>query len=154
MRSKTSLGSSREIAQGCGVSFTNCLHLIPLIIGQNFCATCATHNQTGPSSDVGSNGVAGCRDRQLLTVRFYQCQAMLSIPATEKRVKFPKKEARALVVNTSSCSVQIPELMPDWCRTATIFLGRVYGAHDHILSDGSWVTPDAWLHKLIFCERL
>ena len=106
---------------------------------------------TGISADVASSRrrrqQGSCRDRQLLTVRFYQCQAMLSIPATEKRVKFPKKEARALVVNTSSCSVQIPELMPDWCRTATIFLGRVYGAHDHILSDGSWVTPDAWLHK-------
>jgi len=60
----------------------------------------------------------------------------------------------ALVANNTSPSVQIPELMPDWCRTATIFLGRVSGAHDHILSDGSWVTPDAWLHKLIFCERL
>ena len=41
MRSKASLGSSREVAQGCGVSFINCLYLVPLIIGQNFCATCA-----------------------------------------------------------------------------------------------------------------
>src|SRR6185503_11736799 len=45
VRSKTSLGSSREVAQGCGVSFINCLYLVPLIIGQNFCAT---SNQTGP----------------------------------------------------------------------------------------------------------
>ena len=45
--SKASLGSSREVAQGCGVSFVNCLYLVPLIIGQNFCAT---SNQTGPES--------------------------------------------------------------------------------------------------------
>ena len=48
MRSKTSLGSSREVVQGSGVSFANCLYLVPLIIGQNFCATHATINQTGP----------------------------------------------------------------------------------------------------------
>ena len=48
MRSKASLGSSREIAQGRGVSFTNYLYLVLLIIGQNFCATHATNNQTGP----------------------------------------------------------------------------------------------------------
>ena len=36
---------SREIAQGCGVSFINCLYLVPLIIGQNFCTTCATSNK-------------------------------------------------------------------------------------------------------------
>ena len=47
MRSKTLLGSSREVAQGCGVSFVNCLYLVPLIIDQNFCATCATSIQTG-----------------------------------------------------------------------------------------------------------
>ena len=50
MRSKISLGSSREVVQGCGVSFVNCLYLVPLIIGQNFCATHATVNQTGPMS--------------------------------------------------------------------------------------------------------
>ena len=48
VRSKASLGSSREIVQGCGVNFANCLYLVPLIIGQNFCATHATINQTGP----------------------------------------------------------------------------------------------------------
>ena len=48
MRSKASLGSSREVVQGCGVSFINCLYLVPLIIDQNFCATHATINQTGP----------------------------------------------------------------------------------------------------------
>ena len=48
MRSKASLGSSREVAQGRGISFVNCLYLVPLIIGQNFCATCAKPNQTGP----------------------------------------------------------------------------------------------------------
>ena len=58
MGSKASLGSSREIAQGCGVSFVNCLYLVPLIIGQNFCATCATHNQTGPEAGFGLD----CRD--------------------------------------------------------------------------------------------
>ena len=47
-RSKASLGSSREAAQDCRVSFVNCLYLVPLIIAQNFCATCcATSNQTG-----------------------------------------------------------------------------------------------------------
>ena len=48
MRSKTSLGSSCEVAQSCGVSFVNCLYLVPLIIDQNFCTTCATSNQIGP----------------------------------------------------------------------------------------------------------
>ena len=47
MRSKASLGSSREVAQGCGVSFVNCLYLVPLIIDQNFCATFTATNQTG-----------------------------------------------------------------------------------------------------------
>ena len=48
VRSKASLGSSREVVQDCGVSFANCLCLVPLIIGQNFCTTCAKPNQTGP----------------------------------------------------------------------------------------------------------
>ena len=48
--SKASLGSSREVVQGCGVSFANCLYLVPLIIGQNFCATHTTINQTVPLS--------------------------------------------------------------------------------------------------------
>ena len=48
MRSKTSLDSSRKIAQDCGDSFVNCLYLITLIIGQKFCATHATSNQTEP----------------------------------------------------------------------------------------------------------
>ena len=48
MQSKTSLGSSREVVQGCGVSFANYLCLVPLIVGQNFCATHATTIQTGP----------------------------------------------------------------------------------------------------------
>ena len=48
MRSKASLGSSREVVQDCGVSFANYLYLVPLIIGQNFCATCAIYNQTEP----------------------------------------------------------------------------------------------------------
>ena len=47
MRLKTSLDSSREVEQGCGVSFVNYLYLVPLIIGQNFCATCAKPNQSG-----------------------------------------------------------------------------------------------------------
>ena len=37
MRSKASLDSSREVVQGCEVSFVNCFYLISLIIGQNFC---------------------------------------------------------------------------------------------------------------------
>ena len=52
MRSKTSLGSSREVAQGCGVSFVNYLYLVPLIIDQNFYTTCATTNQTGPRAPL------------------------------------------------------------------------------------------------------
>ena len=48
VRSKASLGSSREVEHGCGVSFINYLYLVHLIIGQNFCATCANLNQTGP----------------------------------------------------------------------------------------------------------
>ena len=47
-QSNASLGSSREVTQGCGVSFINCLYLVPLIISQNFCATCASINQTWP----------------------------------------------------------------------------------------------------------
>ena len=45
MLPKTSLGSSREVAQGCGVNFINWLYLIPLITSQNFCVTCATTNR-------------------------------------------------------------------------------------------------------------
>ena len=52
VQSNDSLGSSREIAQGCRVSFVNYLYLVPLIIGQNFCAICAKPNQTGPQSNV------------------------------------------------------------------------------------------------------
>ena len=59
MRSKASLGSSREVARGCGVSFVNYLYLVPLIIGQNFYATCTTHNQTRP--EEGGFGL-DCRD--------------------------------------------------------------------------------------------
>ena len=54
MRSKASLGSSREVEHGFGVSFVNCLYLVLLIIGQNFCATCGNLNQTGPRSRTGS----------------------------------------------------------------------------------------------------
>ena len=50
MRSKTSIGSSREVEQDCGVSFINWLYLVPLIIDQNFYTTCTTRNQTEPSS--------------------------------------------------------------------------------------------------------
>ena len=50
MRSRASLDSSREVAQGCEVSFINYFYLVSLIIGQNFCATCATTNQTEPRS--------------------------------------------------------------------------------------------------------
>ena len=53
-RSKASLGSSREVEQGCGVSFVNCFYLVPLIIGQNFCATCASTNQTEPMTEINS----------------------------------------------------------------------------------------------------
>jgi hypothetical protein len=54
VQSKVSLGSSREVAHGCGVSFINYLYLVPLIIGQNFCATCAKPNQTGPKNALAS----------------------------------------------------------------------------------------------------
>ena len=47
---KTSLGSSREVAQGCWVSFVIYLYLVPLIISQNLCTTCAATNQTEPES--------------------------------------------------------------------------------------------------------
>ena len=57
MRSKVSLGSSREIAQGCGVSFVNCLYLIPLIIGQNFYTTYTTANQ-GPDTPAAQRNRA------------------------------------------------------------------------------------------------
>ena len=50
MRSKVLLGSSREITKGRGISFVNYLYLVPLIIGQNFYATCATLVQTGPQT--------------------------------------------------------------------------------------------------------
>ena len=53
MRLKTSLGSSREVVQGCGVSFANRLYLVPIIIGQKFCAT----SKQGPEEEaVKSNG--------------------------------------------------------------------------------------------------
>ena len=55
MRSKSLLGSSREVEQGCGVSFVNYLYLVPLIIGQNFCATSTTNNQTGPNLESYSS---------------------------------------------------------------------------------------------------
>ena len=45
VRSNASLGSSREVTKGCGVSFINCLYLILLIISQIFCTIT---NQTGP----------------------------------------------------------------------------------------------------------
>jgi hypothetical protein len=61
VRSKTSLGSSREVVQRCGVSFVNYLYLVPLIIGQSFCTTCARPNQTGPSSRRPCGGVQGSR---------------------------------------------------------------------------------------------
>ena len=48
VQSKASLSSSRRVVQSCGVSFANWLYLVPLIISQNFCATHATINQTGP----------------------------------------------------------------------------------------------------------
>ena len=48
VQSKASLGSSREVEHGCGISFVNYLYLVPLIIGQSFCATCARANQIGP----------------------------------------------------------------------------------------------------------
>jgi len=59
MWSKASLDSSREVAQGCGVSFVNCLYLVPLIIGQNFCAT---SNQTGPILFLLGTFVCGAID--------------------------------------------------------------------------------------------
>ena len=52
VRSKASLGSSREVEHGCRVSFVNYLYLVPLIIDQNFCATYTNLNQTGPMSAV------------------------------------------------------------------------------------------------------
>ena len=45
VRSKASLGSSREVEYDCGVSFVNYFYLL-LIVGQNFCITCATLVQT------------------------------------------------------------------------------------------------------------
>ena len=66
MRSKTSLGSSREVEHDCGVSFVNYFYLVPLIIGQNFCATCANLNQTGPKNwQVGQVGGDGITQRRL-----------------------------------------------------------------------------------------
>ena len=66
MRSTTLLSSSREVAYGCGVSFINWLYLVPLIIGQNFCATCANLNQTGPKNwQVGQVGGDGITQRRL-----------------------------------------------------------------------------------------
>ena len=59
MRSKTSLDSSREVAQGCGVSFVNCLYLVPLIISQNFCAACTKPNQTWPMHRIIHAPAAG-----------------------------------------------------------------------------------------------
>ena len=60
VRSKTSLDSSREVEYGCGISFVNYLYLVPLIIGQSFCATWT--NQTGPMCKRAGRGPAGCKD--------------------------------------------------------------------------------------------
>ena len=56
MRSKASLGSSREVVQGCEVSFANCFYLVHLIIDQFFCITHATINQTGPREELLREG--------------------------------------------------------------------------------------------------
>ena len=53
VRPKISLDSSREVAQGCEVSFVKYLYLIPIIIGQNLCYVCYALNQTGPFSYHG-----------------------------------------------------------------------------------------------------
>jgi hypothetical protein len=65
-----SLGSSREVAQDCGVSFVNCFYLVTLIIGQNFCAICATPNQTGPKAfeDVEQDVIRERADRIFILV--------------------------------------------------------------------------------------
>ena len=47
VRWKVSLDSSRKVAQGCEVSFVNCIYLIPLIMSQNLCYLCYTSNRTG-----------------------------------------------------------------------------------------------------------
>ena len=65
MRSKASLGSSREIAQDYGVNFINYFYLVPLIIGQNFYATRATENQTGPRSTAQCKNGAGSAAQEL-----------------------------------------------------------------------------------------
>ena len=54
-----SLSSSREVEQGCRVSFVNYLYLVTLIIGQIFCATCATLMQSGPETLVAIGKMGG-----------------------------------------------------------------------------------------------
>ena len=77
MRPKASLGSSREVVQGCGVSFANCLYLVPLIIGQNFCATHASVNQTGPNYERARRRRAASgegRTTHLMGARRFRCK--------------------------------------------------------------------------------
>ena len=80
MRSNASLGSSREVAQGCGVSCVNCLYLVPLIIGQNFCAT---SNQTEPMPQ-GSKYIPR------------HCLVKRSFTVDRKRKKKQKKKERSV----------------------------------------------------------
>ena len=48
VRSKISLDSSREVAQGCEVSFVNYFYLIFLIVGQSLCQTATDQTKQGP----------------------------------------------------------------------------------------------------------
>ena len=62
MRSKALLGSSREVAQDCEVSFVNYLYLVLLIISQNFYTTYTTsnQNQTEPGLSQLLTGTLRC----------------------------------------------------------------------------------------------
>jgi hypothetical protein len=58
VRSKDSLGSSRKVAQGCGVSFVNCIYLVTLIISQNFCALVLQTTKQGLDRAAGDRRAA------------------------------------------------------------------------------------------------
>ena len=70
VRLNASLGSSREVAQNCGVSFVNWLYLVPLIIGQNFYTTCATSNQTGAKGAGAASHPIPLSSRLLIPLRW------------------------------------------------------------------------------------
>jgi len=82
VRSKVSLDSSREIAQGCRVSFINYFYLILLIISQNFCTICTTSNQTRLAM-VSLGWSDGCWNESKAACPFTHCVPRIGRPSKQ-----------------------------------------------------------------------